>query len=132
MNVKAGHTKGHQLKTGQVIAVGEYQCSFKPDSYRDTFRADIYTILVSLLEKLQSKTQSSKHLEEQEAANIHRDSVLRNFFQHLNVGQSTSSVTQHASRASYRLQSTLCHVGTSCVRRVSKLSVWHVGERSST
>jgi len=84
VNVKAGHRKGHQSKSGQIIAVGQYESSFTLDAYRDTFRNDIYAILVTLLERLQDTTQSSKHLEGLEAANIHRDSVLQNFFQHLN------------------------------------------------
>jgi hypothetical protein len=83
VNVKVGHRKGHQLKDGQVVAVGEYFSSFSSATYRDVFRYDVYRFLAGLLETLQDVTQNSKESEAQEAANIHRDLVLRNFFHHL-------------------------------------------------
>lgn len=84
VNVKAGHnTKGHQLKNGQVLAFGNYLSSFSPEQFRTLFRDDIYTALAKLLELLQEFTHDSSHLELEQAANIHRDSVLRNFFNHL-------------------------------------------------
>jgi energy-coupling factor transporter ATP-binding protein EcfA2 len=83
VNVKAGHIKGHQLKSGQVLAVGNYCSSFSAESYRPTFRNNIYRMLAKLLEKLQNATQTTKYMETQEAANIHRDTVLRHFFHHL-------------------------------------------------
>jgi hypothetical protein len=83
VNVKAGHTKGHQLKNGQVVSVGDYVSSFSPETYRDIFRRDVYFALKELLESLLEITQNSKAFEVQEAANIHRDVVLRNFFHHL-------------------------------------------------
>lgn len=84
VNVKVGHTtKGHQLRSAQVIAVGDYQSSFTPQEYRVVFRDDIYTALAKLLELLQEATSESSHLELEQAAKIHRDSVLRNFFNHL-------------------------------------------------
>jgi patatin-like phospholipase/acyl hydrolase/energy-coupling factor transporter ATP-binding protein EcfA2 len=84
VNVKAGHnTKGHQLKSGQVLAVGDYQSSFAPQVYRAQFRDDIYAALAKLLEELQQATSDSSHLELEQAAHIHRDSVLKNFFNHL-------------------------------------------------
>jgi predicted acylesterase/phospholipase RssA len=93
VNVKAGHTKGHQSKNGQILQSGEYISEFSPDSYRDEFRNDIYFNLVKLLEKLRDATQESKHLELQEAANIHRHLVLHNFFDHLYGAQSFISHT---------------------------------------
>ncbi len=86
VNVKAGHnTKGHQLKSGEVLAVGDYESSFTPQKYRLVFRDDIYTALARLLQLLQQSLSSSdsSHLELEQAANIHRDSVLRNFFKHI-------------------------------------------------
>jgi predicted acylesterase/phospholipase RssA/energy-coupling factor transporter ATP-binding protein EcfA2 len=83
VNVKAGHnTKGHQLKSGQVLAVGDYYSSFSPQRYRVVFRDDIYTVLAKLLELLQATGESSDTGLEH-AANIHRDFVLKNFFKHL-------------------------------------------------
>ena len=84
VNVKACHnTKGHQLRSGQVLAVGDYQSSFASQEYRVLFRNDIYTALAKLLELLQEATSESSHLELEKAANIHRDYVLMNFFNHL-------------------------------------------------
>lgn len=84
VNVKAGHnTKGHQLKSGQVLAIGNYDSPFSPQSYRVSFRNDIYAVLAKLLDLLQESTSESSQSELEEAANIHRTSVLRNFFTHL-------------------------------------------------
>jgi energy-coupling factor transporter ATP-binding protein EcfA2 len=84
VNVKAGHnTKGYQLKNGQVLAVGGYQSSFAPQEYRAGFRNDIYTALARLLEELQEANSESSHLELEQAAHIHRDWVLKHFFNHL-------------------------------------------------
>jgi predicted acylesterase/phospholipase RssA len=83
VNVRAGHTKGHQLKSGQIFATGQYISSFSPESYRMTFRNNIYSNLAQLLHKLQEATQTAKQSEMQEAANIHRSLVLCNFYKHL-------------------------------------------------
>lgn len=94
VNVKAGHnTKGHQLKGGQVLAVGGYCSSFTPEKYRLAFRDDIYIALAKLLENLQEATRESTHLELEQAANIHRDSVLKNFFKHITEPQNFISHT---------------------------------------
>jgi predicted acylesterase/phospholipase RssA/energy-coupling factor transporter ATP-binding protein EcfA2 len=94
VNVKAGHnSKGHQLKSGQVLAVGAYSSSFTPEIYRVKFRNDIYTTLAELLEKLHEATKNSTHRELEKAGEIHRDYVLRNFFHHLNGSQSFMSHT---------------------------------------
>lgn len=84
VNVKAGHnTKGHQLKSGQVLATGEYESHFSANSYREYFRNDIYLNLEKLLERLFAATKEKPERELQAAADIHKDVVLRRFFKHL-------------------------------------------------
>ncbi|THC94944.1 hypothetical protein EYZ11_005583 [Aspergillus tanneri] len=84
VNVRSGHhAKGHQLKDGRVLAVQEYQSSFSAGEFRQTFRSMIFTNLVFLRQKLLNAMGSSAELELREAALIHRDSVLKNFYHHL-------------------------------------------------
>jgi len=83
VNVKAGHnTKGHQLPNGQVLAIGDYESKFSPESYQRIFRNNIFSNLERLLQKLANAT-SNPNSELQAAASIHRESVLGPFFQHL-------------------------------------------------
>lgn len=94
VNVKAGHSsKGHQLRSGQVLAVGDYFSTFSPETYRVTFRNEIYANLAMLLEKLHKATKECKHRELEKAAEIHRDYVLRNLFRHLDGSKSFVSHT---------------------------------------
>ena len=94
VNVKAGHSsKGHQLKNGQVLAVGAYFSSFSAEMYRVTFRNDVYTTLVELLDKLHEATKDSTHRELAKASEIHRDYVLRNFYHHIGGPQNFISHT---------------------------------------
>ncbi|PKY01131.1 hypothetical protein P168DRAFT_329858 [Aspergillus campestris IBT 28561] len=84
VNVRSGHqAKGHQLKDGRVLAVQEYQSSFTADAFRQTFRSMIFKNLTALLMKLVAATGRSADREMQEAAVIHRDMVLKNFYRHL-------------------------------------------------
>jgi hypothetical protein len=48
MNTKAGHTKGHQLKSGQIFGAGSYQAEFSAETYSHTFRAQISDHLQSM------------------------------------------------------------------------------------
>lgn len=84
VNVKAGHqSKGHQLVSGKVLAVGSYESVFTTENHQDFFRWTVYLNLTKLLEKLRAATTASLHLELQKAAEIHRDFVLKAFYQHL-------------------------------------------------
>lgn len=84
VNVRSGHqAKGHQLKDGRVLAVQEYQSSFTADAFRQTFRSMIFKNLTALLMKLVAATGRSADREMREAAVIHRDMVLKNFYRHL-------------------------------------------------
>lgn len=83
MNVRSGHgAKGHQLENGKVLAVGSYLSSFSADSYQNVFRDKVYYHLVQLLAELQKKNLS-EDTEEQAAAQIHRETVLTQFYKHV-------------------------------------------------
>lgn len=77
VNVRAGHTKGHQLERGQVIA-GDYQSQFSPDTYRHKYRSDIFAHLRELLLKL----TASNH-EQEFAARLHQETILEPFYKHI-------------------------------------------------
>jgi predicted acylesterase/phospholipase RssA len=83
VNVKAGHKKGHQLASGKVLAVGDYESKFTTDKYQEDFEYSVYSYLQHLLDKLGAATTVSPHLELQKAAEIHRDYVLKDFYRHL-------------------------------------------------
>ncbi|KAL3422983.1 hypothetical protein PVAG01_04730 [Phlyctema vagabunda] len=89
VNVRSGHgSKGHQFKNGKVIAVGTYQSKFSAESFQETFRYLVFAFLKDLLEEL--KVTSSKFQpEDQTAANIHKDLVLRPFYAHVSKGRTT-------------------------------------------
>ncbi|KAF9892309.1 hypothetical protein FE257_002086 [Aspergillus nanangensis] len=84
VNVRSGHqAKGHQLKNGRVLAVQDYESSFTAEGFRETFRNMICNNLGALVLKLQQVTGSSTENELNEAAIIHRELVLKNFYRHL-------------------------------------------------
>lgn len=94
VNVKAGHqSKGHQLVSGKVLAVGSYMSVFTTENHQDFFRWSVYLNLTKLLERLRAATTTSLHLELQKAAEIHRDFVLKAFYQHLSGSKSFISHT---------------------------------------
>jgi len=83
VNVRSGHgTKGHQLKNGKVLAVGNYICRFSFEKYRETFNFDVYSQLTESLKMLHTKVHNSGEPEADAAAEIHRDSVLKHFYNH--------------------------------------------------
>ncbi|KAL3429839.1 hypothetical protein BDV09DRAFT_202723 [Aspergillus tetrazonus] len=84
VNVRSGHqAKGHQLRSGRVIAIADYESSFSADGFRTTFRSMIFANLDALLRKLGDATFNAANRELEEAAAIHRDLVLMQFFHHL-------------------------------------------------
>ncbi|KAL4986567.1 hypothetical protein BDW68DRAFT_197978 [Aspergillus falconensis] len=84
VNVRSGHqAKGHQLKSGRVIAIADYESAFSADSFRATFRSMIFANLDALLHRLGDATLNAANRELEEAATIHRDLVLVRFFHHL-------------------------------------------------
>ncbi|KAE8453842.1 hypothetical protein EG329_007618 [Mollisiaceae sp. DMI_Dod_QoI] len=78
VNMKNGHTKGHQLKSGKVYS-GVYESSFSPASYREIFRANVFYALQENLNRL----QTDQELSEQTLAPIIHKETLRQIFSKL-------------------------------------------------
>jgi predicted acylesterase/phospholipase RssA len=94
VNVKAGHqSKGHQLVSGKVLAVGPYTSVFTTENYRDFFRYHVYMNLENLLVKLRAATMAAIHLELERAAEIHKDIVLQSFYRHVSGSKAFISHT---------------------------------------
>ncbi|KIV80057.1 hypothetical protein PV11_07587 [Exophiala sideris] len=79
VNVKAGHTKGHQLKGGQILAPGSYESRFTADTHRQKFRNDIFANLQELLLAITGDGRA----EHEAAAEIHESQILRPFYNHI-------------------------------------------------
>lgn len=87
VNVRSGHgSKGHQLKSGKVFFVGEYESSFSVESFQEEFRLQVYDILVQLLRELRETVTESRP-EFEVAADIHRNTVLKRFYDHVTANQ---------------------------------------------
>jgi hypothetical protein len=81
INMKNGHTKGHQLKSGKVYS-GTYESSFSPANYREIFRANVFYEFQENLKRLQEddrRIRQDSLAEEQVAALIHKQ-TLEHFF----------------------------------------------------
>ena len=88
VNVRSGHdsSKGHQLASGKILAVGEYESKFSFESYRRVFEATVYLHLKQLLEKLK-KRGGFRESEEKTAANLHKELTLQPFFMNISDQQ---------------------------------------------
>lgn len=81
--MRSGHdTKGHQLKNGKVRAVGQYVSHFSFDNYRETFNFDVYSYLTESLKILHEKVHETGEPEAEAAAEIHKNSVMKHFYNH--------------------------------------------------
>lgn len=89
-----GHgSKGHQLKNGKVLAVGEYVSQFSFKNHQLVFQAEIYSRLKELLKLLHSRLENDDESEVQAAAEIHRSTVLDHFFDHTAKGQGSNYIS---------------------------------------
>lgn len=79
VNVKAGHTKGHQLKGGQILAPGSYEARFTAETHRQKFRNDVFANLQELLSALTGDGRA----EYEAAAEVHESQILRPFYKHI-------------------------------------------------
>lgn len=93
MNVRSGHTKGHQNKAGKIICAGDYESSFSFESYREIFEEDIYEHLDELLGPLHGNTRQGI-TEERAAAQLHQSKIMPHFFAHAARG-SPETFTSH-------------------------------------
>lgn len=97
VNVRSGHgSKGHQLRNGRVLAVGEYYSEFSFANYQKKFRYDVFFILNRLLHRLREQQTETWTPEGKAAANIHCDSVMKNFYAHAMRGRPDSYISHTA------------------------------------
>lgn len=101
VNVRSGHTKGHQSADGKVIAAGEYVSKFSFDRHGEEFRTKVYSCLVDLLRELTARCRNGES-EERAAAAIHKSKVMNNFFSravpvNANVKPPHASLTSHTA-----------------------------------
>ncbi|KAF2230441.1 hypothetical protein EV356DRAFT_536374 [Viridothelium virens] len=86
VNVRGGHSKGHQRQDGQVLAFGEYDSQFSFETHHGSFRSNVYLCLQNLHGSLQERIQKGQR-EIIAASEIHRDVVMPNFYRHATRGQ---------------------------------------------
>lgn len=87
VNVRSGHgAKGHQLRSGKLLAAGEYEANFDFVSYRQHFQENTYRKLKALRSLVSARIEEASVSEEHAAAEIHRESVLPAFFSHASRG----------------------------------------------
>ena len=95
VNVRSGHgAKGHQSRSGKLLAAGEYYSTFSFDGYQQTFRSNTYEKLMVLRKLVKGRGETGEIAEDQAAAEIHREFVLPYFFQHA-AGESGETFTSH-------------------------------------
>ena len=83
VNVRSGHgTKGHQLRNGKVLAIGEYYSRFSFENYQEIFEFDVYSRLDESLKLLHERVQGGGEIEAEAAAEIHKDTVMTHFYKH--------------------------------------------------
>ncbi|KAK4629215.1 Calcium-independent phospholipase A2-gamma [Fulvia fulva] len=93
VNVRSGHgAKGHQLKSGKLLADGEYQSSFTFQSYREEFQIQVYRILLALSKRVRTRAREGIP-EEQAAAETHEDWVLPHFIEHAARGDAKAFIS---------------------------------------
>ena len=99
VNVRSGHgTKGHQLKNGKVLAVGNYLSQFSFDNYREIFNFDVYSQLTESLKMLHIKVHETGQFEADAAAAIHKDSVMKHFYNHMaEAGAGADAFINHST-----------------------------------
>lgn len=91
VNVRSGHTKGHQSASGKVLAGGQYESQFTFDAFREHFRNEVYIWLDELLCNLPRIGRS----EDQAATEQHKTRILRPFFAHVLEGNKTYDFSSH-------------------------------------
>ena len=79
VNVRIGHTKGHQMQDGRIFANGAYISNFSFMGYRDKFLTGVYVRFRHLLERL-AELETLGETQESTALHIHREDILRFFF----------------------------------------------------
>jgi hypothetical protein len=95
VNVRSGHTKGHQSASGRVLAGGAYESSFTFDGFQKHFHNEVYLFLDQLLRDLPRNNSSDGKPEVKAATNQHKPKILRPFFSHVLEGNETYEFSSH-------------------------------------
>jgi hypothetical protein len=95
VNVRSGHTKGHQSASGKVLAGGAYESSFTFDGFQDHFRNEVYLFLDGLLRNLPHHRPGGGRPEVKAATDQHKTKILRPFFSHVLKGDETYEFSSH-------------------------------------
>ena len=91
VNVRSGHgSKGHQNKSGKVLAVGDYLSRLSFENNREEFEKAVYSHLEELLGRLRQGRDS----QDVASARIHRDVVIAQFYSH-SAGDQKSAFHSH-------------------------------------
>jgi hypothetical protein len=97
VNVRSGHgSKGHQLKNGKVLVIGDYMSEFSFTEYQSAFQYDVFIRLDQLLHLLQERQREELVSEDQAATSIHLHQVMRNFYAHAMRGKQDTYVSHTA------------------------------------
>lgn len=94
VNVRSGHSKGHQSEYGKVFAAGDYQSTFSFEKYHQTFEAEVYFHLDELWKELREKSNNGR-TEEANAASLHKEKILPHFFKHATGGGALDRIVSH-------------------------------------
>lgn len=93
INVRSGHgAKGHQLKSGKLLAAGDYIAGFSFDGYRQQFQESTYYKLKALRKRVKARIEDGVS-EQQAAAEIHRELVLPAFLEHASRGDAQAFIS---------------------------------------
>lgn len=95
VNVRSGHTKGHQSASGKVLAGGAYESSFTFDAFREQFRNEVYLFLDELLRYLPRNRPGDDDSEVKVATYQHKTKILEPFFAHVKKGNETYDLSSH-------------------------------------
>lgn len=95
VNVRSGHTKGHQSSSGKVLAGGDYESQFTFDAFREHFRNEVYVALHELLCNLPRNHLCADSPEVNAATDQHKNKVLKPFFAHALEGNDTYDFSSH-------------------------------------
>ncbi|KAK7557627.1 hypothetical protein IWX91DRAFT_110775 [Phyllosticta citricarpa] len=79
VNVRSGHSKGHQTGDGRVLAAGDYVSQFSFHTYHQQFKSQVYFVLTELWETLDGEKKHGND-EKEAAAQIHQRQILAHFY----------------------------------------------------
>jgi hypothetical protein len=83
VNVRSGHgSKGHQLRNGKVLAVGDYVSLFSFDNNHEDFQNAVYFYLEELLQHLRQRMRNGDS-QDAASADIHKDLVMARFYSNM-------------------------------------------------